>query len=63
MRAACLALALTFTPLAPAGTPAQGRSVQDFFRDFTAEWIRGNPIRLPPHDFSRANSRTSSNAS
>ncbi|MGB7217942.1 MAG: DUF885 domain-containing protein [Vicinamibacterales bacterium] len=40
MRAACLALA--FTLLAPAGTPAQNRSVADFFRDFTAEWIRGN---------------------
>ncbi|OFW32624.1 MAG: hypothetical protein A3G76_05580 [Acidobacteria bacterium RIFCSPLOWO2_12_FULL_65_11] len=41
MRTACIALALTL--LAPPGTPAQGRSVQDFFRDFTAEWIRGNP--------------------
>lgn len=24
-------------------TPAQGRTIEDFFRDFTAEWIRGNP--------------------
>jgi uncharacterized protein (DUF885 family) len=23
--------------------PAQPRSIDDFFRDFTAEWVRGNP--------------------
>src|SRR5258708_13848951 len=23
--------------------PAETRSIDDFFRDFTAEWVRGNP--------------------
>jgi uncharacterized protein (DUF885 family) len=26
-----------------AALPAQQRSIEDFFRDFTAEWVRGNP--------------------
>jgi uncharacterized protein (DUF885 family) len=34
---ALVALYLTF------GAQAQQRSIDDFFRDFTAEWIRGNP--------------------
>jgi uncharacterized protein (DUF885 family) len=34
---ALAALYLTF------GAQAQQRSIDDFFRDFTAEWIRGNP--------------------
>jgi uncharacterized protein (DUF885 family) len=25
------------------GLPAQPRNIDDFFRDFTAEWVRGNP--------------------
>ena len=41
MRTACIALA--FVLLSPVGMPAQNRTVSDFFRDFTAEWIRGNP--------------------
>src|SRR3984893_7777205 len=38
---------VTFTAAAAwllaSGLPAQPRNIDDFFRDFTAEWVRGNP--------------------
>lgn len=35
--------ALVFVGLAAALLPAQSTSINDFFSDFTAEWVRGNP--------------------
>src|ERR1700682_6100097 len=36
---AMAALAVAFAPSAP----AQDRALEDFFRDFTADWVRGKP--------------------
>jgi uncharacterized protein (DUF885 family) len=41
-RAALAAMAALAVVIAPSA-PARDRALEDFFRDFTADWVRGNP--------------------
>jgi uncharacterized protein (DUF885 family) len=43
MKHAVLVAVAAAVVLATRPAPAQPRSIDDFFRDFTAEWMRGNP--------------------